>query len=115
MRKAIVLSFGLLAAACGQTPSPESESTSIGGLAVNSELVAVEFSGSKRTLETLAGETAKLGWQIDTRTSTSLRILPPANYEPSQFGRLLKLIEDRRLNDVGLLLIGPNGPIGPEG
>ena len=82
---------------------------------MKSELVALEFSGSERSLDRLAAEAVRLGWRVDTRGKRALRILPPPDYEPSQFGVLLDRIGRMRLTDIGLRLIGPNGPIGPEG
>lgn len=82
---------------------------------MESELVAVEFRGSERSLDRLAVEAGRLGWRVEARTARSLRILPPPNYEPSQFGILLDRVDALGLTDIGLRLIGPNGPVGPEG
>jgi hypothetical protein len=82
---------------------------------VESELVAIEFSGSKRSLDQLAMESARLGWRVDRHDAEALRILPPPNYEFSQFKSLIDRIEQLGLSDIGLRLIGPNGPVGPEG
>ena len=82
---------------------------------MKSELVAVEFSGSKPSLDRLAEAATALGWKVDGHSAGSLRILPPANYDPDQFGLLLERIEELGISDIGLRLIGPNGPVGPEG
>ena len=82
---------------------------------MGSELVAIEFSGSKRSLDRLAMESARLGWRVDSHDARSLRILPPPNYEFSHFKSLIDRIEQLGLSDIGLRLIGPNGPVGPEG
>ena len=82
---------------------------------MDSGLVAVEFSGSKKSLELLAVAAEKLGWRKESLSDKSLRILPPPNYNPDQFGLLLQRIEELGISDIGLKLIGPNGPVGPEG
>ena len=82
---------------------------------MKSELVALEFSGSRRSIDKLEAEAVGLGWRVESRAARALRILPPPAYEPSQFGLLLERIERMGLNDIGLKLIGPNGPVGPEG
>ena len=83
---------------------------------MNSELVAVEFSGSRRSIDRLTEAAESLGWRVDVRAERSLRILPPPDYDPDRhFGPLLERIEALGLRDIGLRLIGPNGPVGPEG
>ena len=82
---------------------------------MQSELIAVELTGSEGSLDRLSAEVVRLGWRIDQRTPDTLRITPPANYEPSQFGRLLERINALGISDIGLRLIGPDGPVGPEG
>ena len=116
MTRAIQLGALLLAASCGVAPSNAIEQNAREEAPMESELVAVEFSGSKRSLDRLAAEVARLGWRIDSRTERALRILPPPNYDPDRhFGQLLSRIEAMGLTDIGLRLIGPNGPVGPEG
>jgi|GEM_PF-3716400 len=116
MTKAIGLVALLLAASCGATLSNTIEQNIQEEAPMESELVAVEFSGSGPSLDRLAAEAARLGWRIDSRTEGGLRILPPPNYDPDRhFGQLLSRIEAMGLTDLGLRLIGPNGPVGPEG
>ena len=83
--------------------------------AMEPELVAVEFTGSAGSIRRLAEAISTLGWRIDARADRSLRILPPANYTSDHFGLLLDRIRQLGLRDLGLRLIGPNGPVGPEG
>jgi hypothetical protein len=111
----LLLAAAFAVAACQGRQYAASEPTNRGQPPMESELVAIEFSGSKPSLDGLAAEAARLGWRIDTRTARALRILPPPNYEPGQFGILLDRIEALGLTDIGLRLIGPNGPVGPEG
>ena len=110
-----LLGLLLLVDACGSPLSSPPAETHEEKSAVESELVAIEFSGSKRSLDRLAAESARLGWRVDRRDTRSLRILPPANDEFSQFKALIDRIEQLGLTDIGLRLIGPNGPVGPEG
>lgn len=112
----IRLGMLLLAASCSAAPSNAIGQNEQEVGSVDSELVAIEFSGSRRSLERLAAEAARIGWRIDARTETSLRILPPPDYDPDRhFALLLNRIEAMGLADIGLRLIGPNGPVGPEG
>ena len=79
-------------------------------------LVALEFSGSRQSLDRVAEAGTELGWRVESKTDKSLRILPPSNYDPDKhFGPLLQRIEEVGARDIGLKLIGPNGPVGPEG
>ena len=105
----------LVVAACGSAETVNSEASSEEGTSMESSLVAVEFSGSKRSLNRLAEAASELGWKVDNHSERSLRVLPPANYDPDQFGILLGRIEELGISDIGLRLIGPNGPVGPEG
>ena len=116
MMKASLVAGFLLAASCSAAPSNAIAQNTQEEAPVNSELVAVEFSGSTRSLDRLATAAASLGWRIDVRSERLLRILPPPNYNPDRhFGPLLEQIEAMGLTDFGLRLIGPNGPVGPEG
>jgi hypothetical protein len=118
MIRQIILGAVFLLSGCGADASGGAAAAENGSNAVereHSELVAVEFSGGERSLNRLAEEVVRLGWRVDSHSSHALRILPPPNYEPSQFGRLLERISELGLRDIGLRLIGPNGPVGPEG
>ena len=63
----------------------------------------------------MVAEVVRLGWRVDLRSAGALRMLPRRIYEPSQFGALLDRIEQMGIRDIGLRLIGPNGPVAPEG
>jgi hypothetical protein len=115
MMKQTMLGIAISLTACGGPAPSDTAKTHNGEPAVQSELVAVEFSGSERSLDRLAAEVVRLGWRVDSRSARALRILPPPNYEPSQFGALLERIDRMGIRDIGLRLIGPNGPVGPEG
>jgi hypothetical protein len=117
MIKQTILGAGALISlvACGGPASSGSAQAHNEASSTQSQLVAVEFSGSERSLDRLATEVVRLGWRVDSRSARALRILPPPNYEPSQFGTLLDRIEQMGIRDIGLRLIGPNGPVGPEG
>jgi hypothetical protein len=105
----------LFTASCNAAPSNAVTQTFEEEAPVNSELVAVEFDGSSQTLDSLAVEAERLGWRIGVRTDSSLRILPPPDYDPDgHFGPLIERIEILGLADIGLRLVGPNGPVGPE-
>ena len=79
-------------------------------------LVALEFSGSRQSLDRLAEASTGLGWSVESKSREALRILPPPNYDPDRhFGPLLERIEALGITDIGLRLIGPDGPVGPEG
>ena len=98
--------------ASGPKGAPQSDKQEA---SVQAELVAVEFTGVEANLDCLSAEVVWLGWRIKRGTSERLRITPPSNYEPSQFGRLLERINALGISDIGLQLIGPDGPVGPEG
>jgi hypothetical protein len=123
MRGTVLPGTVLALTACSPAASGESarneavhaQSKAEAPAAGRSELVAVEFTGSARSLDRLAAEVVRLGWRIETHNARGLRILPPADYDPSRFGLLLERIERLGITDIGLRLIGPNGPVGPEG
>jgi hypothetical protein len=116
MTRSPLLGVLFLAASCGAAPINAVAQNAQEEASVNSELVAVEFRGSRRSLDRIASEAASLGWRIDVRDERALRILPPPNYDPDRhFGPLLDRIGRMGLTDIGLRLIGPNGPVGPEG
>jgi hypothetical protein len=116
MMKQTILGVAFSLAACGSSPASSSSAQAHNEEpAVQSQLVAVEFSGSGHSLDRLATEIVRLGWRVDSRSAHALRILPPPNYEPGQFGTLLDRIEQMGIRDIGVRLIGPNGPVSPEG
>ena len=115
MVRLIFVGLGLATASYGQAQTADPPKSNQQEKQMNSGLIAVEFSGSKKSLERLADAAVKLGWRVDSHADKSLRILPPPNYDPAQFGLLLQRIEQLGISDIGLKLIGPNGPVGPEG
>lgn len=117
MIKGLLAVSALVLATCGSAQPANSgpDRNQTNEAPMESGLVALEFNGSRRSLDRLAPEAVRLGWRIDTRTDRSLRLLPPPDYDPDRFGLLLARIEALGIGDVGLRLIGPNGPVGPEG
>ena len=79
--------------------------------------VVVQGEDPQKTIDVLIAAAKEVGWADANRDEpNAVTFVPPSNYTPEMFGRLLKAFEETGKHNFGLQLLDHNGrAIGPDG